>query len=304
MTIRLIGGHQGIDQRAGVGTAMGTFGELLQGALPGGREFLVTLPIALWSHVSVRLAERDDLVVFPAHKVKARTVAQRMLRAAGHPGGGTLVIDSQLPTGKGLASSSADLVATVRAVGRCLDVDTSPEAVEEWLRGIEPTDGVMYPGIVAFDHREVSLRSVLGPVPPLTVVAVDAGGRVDTIAFNQHKRSFTDAEQRRYAVLLEQLSVAVADADVAALGRVATESGELNQSRNHHKHLAAVQRISRSIEALGVVSTHSGTMVGVLLDMTDIDYAPKLLAARRQCAAIAGRAWVFHTATPGADDAI
>lgn len=60
--------------------------------------------------------------------------------------------------------------------------------MEDWLRPVEPTDGVMYPGVVVFEHRAVRLRAELGTLPPLTVVAVDEGGHLDTVAHNRRPR--------------------------------------------------------------------------------------------------------------------
>ncbi len=179
----------------GVDSAFGTFGELLQGVLPDGVDFLVTFPITRRARAWFRLEPSGPLRVYPTHKRRSLRVARTLLESAGHPGGGTLVIDSELPVGKGLASSSADLVATVRVVGGALGLDTSPAAIEDWLRRIEPTDGVMYPGVVAFDHRRVRLRSFLGTLPALTVVAIDEGGRVDTVAFNRLPKPFSAAEK-------------------------------------------------------------------------------------------------------------
>lgn len=289
----------GIDLRTTSATASGTFGELLQGVLPGisgdhGVDFLVTLPITLRSHVCFRLEPEAPLVVYPSHKRKSAQVARRMLAAAG-VSGGTLVIDSAIPTGKGLASSSADLVATVRAIGGCLGLDTSEAATEEWIRSIEPTDGVMYRDVVAFDHRDVRLRAVLGPVPTLTVVAVDEGGRVDTVRFNAHREPFGPAEQEEYADLLAELTTAMAAHDLAAVGRVATASAVRNQARNPKRTLAEMLAVNAEVGGLGVACTHSGTMLGILLAVDDPDYAPRLAAAREACGRIPGRQHVYRT---------
>lgn len=95
----------------GVSSAFGTFGEVMQGVLPTGRDVLVTLPIGRWSTVTF-VAEPDTpgIRVSPPHKHKALRLARGMLAGRGYPGGGQLRIESCLPEGKGMASSSADLV--------------------------------------------------------------------------------------------------------------------------------------------------------------------------------------------------
>ena len=39
--------------------------------------------------------------------------------------------------------------------------------------GVEPTDGVMVPGLAMFDHREGRIKDSLGPPPPMEIVAID-----------------------------------------------------------------------------------------------------------------------------------
>src|SRR5688500_16540127 len=96
--------------RTGLGVSFGTFGELLQGA-DGGSDFLVTLPIARWSTAQVMLVPGlSELRAVPAGKQKSLRVAKAVLARYGVRCGGTLAVTSELPEGKGMSSSSADLV--------------------------------------------------------------------------------------------------------------------------------------------------------------------------------------------------
>jgi uncharacterized protein involved in propanediol utilization len=300
----LVARRSGVDMRCGVGDACGSFGELLQGRLPGGADFLVTFPITRCSRAWFRFDLAGPLRVFPSDKVKSLSLAEAMLADCGLGGGGVLVLDSSLPVGKGLASSSADLVATARAVGGVLGLDTSPEAVQRWLRPIEPTDGVMYPGIVAFEHRSVRLRSALGTLPALKVVAVDEGGQFDTVAFNRQPTCYTSSEVAEYATLLQTLADAVRSADLAAVGAIATRSAVLNQRHAPKRNLDAMLHIARDAGALGVVCTHSGTMLGILLAEGATDHRRRLDAVRAACATLPGATAVFRSCTsPGPGEA-
>ncbi|MEU8706286.1 kinase [Streptomyces sp. NPDC048565] len=285
-----------VDIDEGTGAACGTFGELLQGVLPDGTAFLVTLPISLGSRARFRYDRHGPLHVYPAHKTKSLGLARSMLDTHGAGGGGTLLLDSDLLVGKGLASSSADLVATARGVGAVLGIDTSPGAVEDWLRPVEPTDGVMHPGIVVFEHRAVRLRAHLGALPPVTVVAVDEGGRLDTVAHNRRPRHVPSALRHEYAWLVSELADAVRAADLRAVGAVTTRSAVLNQRRLPKRNLEAMTAIAERVGAPGVVCTHSGTMLGLLLDATDDGYLKRLEAARSACAALPGTLSVYRSA--------
>lgn len=292
----LVARRPGVDVRIGNGEAFGTFGELLQGRLPDGTDFLVTFPIARRTRVCFRYDPAGPLRVFPSHKVKSLRLAESMLAAHGTGAGGILILDSDLLIGKGLASSSADLVATARAVGGVLGLDTAPEAVERWLRPIEPADGVMHPGIVVFEHRAVQLRQALGALPSTTVLAVDEGGLLDTVEFNKRPKRFTDEESAEYAVLLTALTEAVRTGDLAAVGAVATRSAVLNQRFAPKRNLEAMTRIAHETGALGVVCTHSGTMLGLLFDDADLDRRSRVAAARAACSTLPGNTLFFRAA--------
>ncbi|MGI8306010.1 kinase [Saccharopolyspora hattusasensis] len=280
----------------GVGTAFGVFGELLQGVLPEPEgDFLVTLPIARWSVATFRgSADTGELTVWPRRKTKALRLARMILADAGRPIGGEITIDSGLPEGKGMASSSADLVATARAVANALGINLPPRRIENFLARIEPTDGVLYPAVVAFYHRRVALHSVLGSLPPMTVVGVDEGGEIDTVEFNRIPKPFTAADRREYAGLLARMAEAVGRRDLAEVGRVATRSALMNQVLRPKTTLERMLGVCADVGGLGVVAAHSGTSLGVLLDPAVPGYPDQVAAAAGACSSIAGNVAVYR----------
>ncbi|WP_330261195.1 GHMP family kinase ATP-binding protein [Streptomyces sp. NBC_00539] len=284
-----------------VGHAFGTFGELLQGALPEpDGDFLVTFPLAHWATATFHHRPGQHGVrVHPPHKGKSRRVAEVVLASLGVEGGGLLEIGGGLPEGKGLASSSADLVATVRAVGAAFGRSFDPDRTEAFLRGIEPADGVMYDEIVAFHHREVRLRRRLGVLPPLAVVAHDEGGQVDTVAHNLRAGGIGPDERREYARLLDRLAAAIAGADLAEVGAVATRSAEMNAARRVRSGFRDLRALCREVDGLGLVLAHSGTMLGVLLDAADPELAAKTDRIRTACAPLGGEVSVHRSLGAG-----
>lgn len=295
-------GRRSLRGRTGLGTANGTFGELLQGALPetaiGSAEgrFLVTLPIARWAHARFMSGPpASGLTVSPAAKTKARAFAEILLRELGQRTDGMLVLRGNIPEGKGLASSSADLVATARAVCAAVNRPVPVARLARILVGIEPTDGVMYPGIVAFDHRRGAHLQSLGRLPALTVVAVDQGGLVDTVAFNHTVRDYRAGERRRYARMLDDLTTAVAKGDLAAVGRTATESAALNQTRMPNRNFGPLLELCRTLDGLGLVACHSGTMIGILLDPGGARYRAQLAGTVKAAGELPGRVHLYRT---------
>ncbi|MBF0315176.1 MAG: kinase [Oligoflexia bacterium] len=274
----------------GQGCCHGSFGELLQGALAQGKEFLVTLPIALKSRVTFIATvgtvgtndkKSSEVVVYPSHKRKAGQVAARMLNHFKLPHSGYLLLESELPEGKGLASSTADLVATIRAIKSAYKLKVSHTLLFQLLREVEPSDGVMYTHAVAFFHREVKILRHLGKLPPLMIVAIDDGGVVDTIEYNKRQKSYSQAHFRLYKKLLE--SVPSALSSVSSLGKISTKSAYLNQEFCPKKKFEKVITITKELNLSNrVVVAHSGTFMGVMLSPLERHYTEyhKLLSAK------------------------
>lgn len=167
--------------------------------------------------------------------------------------------------------------------------------IERLLARIEPTDGVLYPGIVAFHHRSVRLRAVLGPLPAMTVVGVDEGGAVDTVDFNRIPKPFTVADRHEYARLLDRLADAIRSRDLTEVGRIATRSALMNQPLRHKWSLDRMREICREVGGLGIAVGHSGTTLGVLLDATDPACPHRAPAAAQACTELTGGVAVYRT---------
>ncbi|MET7334472.1 hypothetical protein [Nonomuraea sp. NPDC005650] len=267
----------------GRGRAPGTFGELLQGILGPGTDFLVTFPVDLYVEAAFEPdPQLDQVIVSPPHKIKSQRLAMRILEHYGVHGGGWLMLNSALPEGKGMASSTADLVATGRAVDAAFRLKLPNRLLQRLMAEIEPSDGVMHAGITAFFHREVRLHRKLGVLPQLTIAGIDDGDLVDTVEFNKSRKPIPAHWAARYTELLDQLTAAVRGGDTAAVGDVATASARLFQTFNPKPHLAAVEEICRRVGGLGTVVGHSGTCLGILLARHDHDHGPKLAMALRE----------------------
>ncbi len=276
-----------------------SFGELLQGMLPDGSHFLVTLPIDLHSRASFTVsAETAALSVWPESSWKVLRGVTALLRRYGLPLRGELRLQSDIPRGKGLASSTADLVAACRAVAGRYDLRLDLEVLETTLRDIEPSDGLMYEGVVAYRHREGRMLERLGRVPALTLVAIDEGGEIETLAHNARALDYSDAERDEYAELLAQVRHAIENDDVEALGAVATRSALLNQRLLPKRWFDAMRKIAREIRAAGVVAAHSGTYLGIMIDASGAQHEAQVRRAIGLIAEMKLTPMVFRSLTP------
>ncbi len=265
-----------------IGQCYGTFGELMQGILPDERHFLVTLPVNLKSIVEYEANELDTVKSDLRFKVKACQAVQDYLRKHGLPAGGLLHFRSTFPVGKGLASSSADMVASIRAAAHYYGLTPSPGIIESILRPIEPTDGVMYDGVVSFYHREVWLDERLGATPRLAIISVDRGGECDTIEFNKKKWSVSLSLRREYRDMLADMKLAIRKVDLRMIGAIASRSCELSQAFNPHTDYGMMRDLCMETDALGLVAAHSGTCIGLLYNQDDRERAAKTTHAQKK----------------------
>jgi uncharacterized protein involved in propanediol utilization len=275
----------------------GSFGELLQGALPDAGPFLVTLPIE-W-RAQARFVVGPLLQSFrvePQSSWKSRRLAEALLRAHQLPVRGELRLDSEIPRGKGLASSTADLVATYRAVAECHGLSENTDELEALLRDIEPSDGVMHEGVVVYGHRDARLLERLGPVPPLVLVAIDEGGEVDTLAHSKdHAPRYSASECEEFSALLKRLRQALRRGDIATLGAVATRSAEINQRILPKRRLATMIDVATAVGAAGVVAAHSGTCLAILIDGLRGRHADQVQRAGERLVSLGLQPWTLRS---------
>lgn len=244
----------------------GSCGELVQGTAAGAH-FLVTCPIDLYSDVSVTLSP----TLLPAPKVgeKTQEAVRQTLRyfkqADCHF---DISIRTDLPKGKGMASSSADISAACMATAVGLGYTLTPDEIATIALRIEPTDGVFFPGIMMLDHVEGVVRRSLGTPPPIRIAVLDMGGEVDTVGFNQRQdlAMLNQWKEPQVLAALKMVEEGIRRGDTALLGAGTTLSALANQTILPKPLLEEVIEISRQCGALGVNVAHSGTVVGILFD--------------------------------------
>lgn len=247
----------------GWGFAPGTFGELLYGALDD-VPFLVTLPIP-WGTRATFSGGGDQLTVWPAHRRKARMAAELLLDHWGQPPGGVLVVQSTLPIGKGMASSSADMVASLRAVAAYCNKRVTPAVMAELCARIEPTDGIMFPGVVALDPIRGHLLERLGPSPGVVIVGVLGHGRINTEDHHRRRLPYERHHQDRLRQALMLARQGLDERRVDLLGDAGRISAEVEWERGQDPSIESLMQIADS-EKTGLLIAHSGTVRGLLVD--------------------------------------
>ena len=244
---------------------------------------MVTCPIDIYSTATVELSPGGGEIVAPADSPKACQAVRATLDYLDATGmNARLSLDSCLPRGKGMASSTADVSAAIVATASAMGRELSPEQISEIALGVEPSDGVMLSHVAVFDHREGRIARSLGPPPPMRVVVLDFGGGVDTLEFNRADRD--EALKRLEPRMKEAVSLieeGILRGDPLRIGRGATVSAQANQQVLLNPHLEPVLELARELGAVGVNVAHSGTVIGMLF-RDDAALVERAVAIARQ----------------------
>lgn len=241
--------------------APGSCGELVQGTISG-NHFLITCPVDLYAEVTVEIGGQGGSA---GEKTMAAVRKTWAFLGVDYDRVAVSAL-SALPRGKGMASSSADISAACQAAALCAGRTLTPDEIADIALGIEPSDGVFYPGIVMFDHIGGLIRKPLGDPPPLAVAIFDAGGEVDTLQFNRRDDlpGLNAAKEPAVREAVELVTRGLAAGDAALIGRGATLSALANQGILPKPCLSVMADLLPGLGAVGLNTAHSGTVIGVL----------------------------------------
>lgn len=234
----------------------GSCGELIQGRTQEG-PFLVTCPIDLYSTVEVSNVFHGTLGLGS----KAKQALANFKSAWG------MRLTSDLPQGKGMASSSADIAAVLAARQYAMTGQINARQILAQAVQIEPTDGIFLPGIVSMNPRTGKKLASYGTLPAWRISIFDTGGTVNTEAFYQRQKKLsTAAENLRIwqgKQLLAWWEQGIQQKNLHLLGKAITQSALWNQKLLYKKNLEAFSQMAIRFGAFGVNVAHSGTVVGV-----------------------------------------
>jgi len=224
------------------------------------------------------------LTVQPDDKAKAVLAVRRTLDHLDIAEGGILRIDSDIPIGHGYGSSTADVVAAIRAVAAAHAVQLLPSRIGQLAVAAEQaSDAIAFDGhAVLFAQREgIVLEDFGGSLPPLLLVGFKSSGGppIDTLSLPPARYDSTEIQQFR--VLRALIAYAVRYQDPNCLGRAATASALLSQRRLPKQDLERVIEIAEDAGACGVQVAHSGSLLGILFD-----HAGKKLRQRADSVAV------------------
>ncbi|NLU06896.1 MAG: kinase [Clostridiales bacterium] len=249
----------------------GSFGEILQGKVKG-RDILLSCPVNIYT--KVKLTECDN----PVKKInlkKSSNFLLNILKCWGYERyykNINMEISSQIPRGKGLASSTADLCAVYYSLIEMFHRKFSERELIRNCVKVEPTDSIIFRKMTLFDYKHGKYKYILGDYLPYNILAFEGQRTIDTVEFNNKKLpDLSDVDD-----LVPILKEAVLEKNLGKLACVSTESIVRNQKRLYYDFLDRIMDIKSRTSGLGVIGAHSGNALGIIYgDKEKIDFGEK-----------------------------
>lgn len=239
----------------------GTCGQIAQG-WKNGKPFQITCPVELYSRVLVT-DSTSAKSGFGQKSHQAMRATCEYLGERHSPYG--MALESQLPSGKGLGSSSADISAVIAATGAAFGEYLLPEEIAELAAEIEPTDGVCQPGIANVNYITGELYKQYDDVPKMIIGILDTqpDSDVNKVDFHAHlaENKHPHDSSPELLSMIDKLSRKVTP---ELLGEIATMSARENQRLMEKENYEEILAYAKELGSLGVCVAHVGTMIGIM----------------------------------------
>ncbi len=239
----------------------GSLGEIFQGNMKD-RDLLLSFPCDIYTEVTLKEEKTKDL---DKNNSKCYEFLKNTLKIWGYERfyeDFTINIKSDIPRGKGFASSTADICALYNSLLKCFNKEFSEEELITLAVSIEPTDSIIFEKATLFQYKDGKLSLELGNYMEFYVMVYEGKRLINTIDFN--KRSIGSLAKLDY--LEKDLVEAFNKKSLRELAKISTHSIIKNEGRLHYSILNDVIKICEDTKGLGIIGAHSGDILGVIYE--------------------------------------
>ncbi|MCJ7690695.1 MAG: kinase [Clostridiaceae bacterium] len=237
----------------------GSLGEIIQGRAYG-KELLLSCPVNLFTSVMVFES------FMPVHRnkyPKCKRFMKNILKSWGCIGNYDeldIEIVSEIPIGKGFASSTADITALYLSLLKLFKREYDEQELINHTVNIEPTDSIIFPEMTLFDYKKGDFKESLGAYIEFNVLVFEGEKTIDTVGFNKNVKSdLADIED-----LIPNLKHAIREGNIEKLAKVSSESIFRNQYRLNYDILKVIKEIQTKTGGIGIIGAHSGDFLGII----------------------------------------
>ena len=249
------------------GVCPASCGEFVQGVLDN-EEYLSSYAINLFSvatleegkeviHTGPRKSRRAMELVFEKFNISVEESKKISLN-----------INSQIPIGKGMASSTADIGATINATLSMLGKSLTGEEISKLAVKIEATDSLLLNRHSIFNPLTADIKKYMGGIDNAKVVILEPDDILDTksIRMTPNYRMYKMQNKEIIRESFSLLDEGLAKNDLSLVGKACTYSSLANENIHKKPFLKEIIQISDKFGCYGVNIAHSGTVIGILMD--------------------------------------
>ena len=249
------------------GVCPASCGEFVQGVLDN-EEYLSSYAINLFSvatleegkeviHTGPRKSRRAMELVFEKFNIPVDESKKISLN-----------INSQIPIGKGMASSTADIGATIKATLSMLGKSLTGEEISKLAVKIEATDSLLLNRHSIFNPLTADIKKYMGGIDNAKVVILEPDDILDTksIRMTPNYRMYKMQNKEIIKESFSLLDEGLARNNLSLVGKACTYSSLANENIHKKPFLKEIIEISDKFGCYGVNIAHSGTVIGILMD--------------------------------------
>lgn len=242
-------------------------GEFVQGILDG-EEYLSSYAIDMFSIVTLE-EKQEKINLGPKKSRKAiEKVFERFNIPLKECKNISLEINSKIPVGKGMASSTADIGATIKATISMLNKNLDNEEISRIASQIEPTDSTLLYKNSIFNPIKGRVKKYLSTLDNGKVIILEPNEILETSIIRSNP-DYLDIKLENKGVIKESFNLleeGLKERDLKLIGKACTLSSLANENIHKKPYLNEIIEISNKMGAYGVNIAHSGTVMGILID--------------------------------------
>lgn len=242
-------------------------GEFVQGILDG-EEYLSSYAIDMFS-IAILEEKQEKINLGPKKSRKAiEKVFERFNIPLKESKNISLEINSKIPVGKGMASSTADIGSTIKATLSMLNKNLDNEEISRIASQIEPTDSTLLYKNSIFNPIKGQVKKYLSTLDNGKVIILEPNEILETSIIRSNP-DYLDIKLENKGIIKESfylLEEGLKEKDLKLIGKACTLSSLANENIHKKPYLNEIIEISNRMGAYGVNIAHSGTVMGILID--------------------------------------
>ena len=247
-------------------------GEFVQGILDN-EEYLSSYAIDMFSIASLEEKKEDINLGSKKSRKAIEKVFEKFNIPIEESKNISLDLKSNIPIGKGMASSTADIGATIKATLSILNKKLNDEEISLIASEIEPTDSIILYKNSIFNPLNGRVKKYLSSFDNGRVIILEPKEVLETKIIRSNP-NYLNIKLENKSIIKKSFNLlekGLKNNDLKLIGEACTLSSLANENIHKKPYLNEIIEISQNMNAYGVNIAHSGTVIVILIDK-NMDY--------------------------------